>query len=236
MLPPHSAGSGGCRGQPDTPIWRDPALEVLQERGLELEKAYLSRLRQQGYQIAEPGADRDGSALERTITAMRDGARVIYQATLKSGRWHGRADFLKRIEQPSRLGAWRYEVLDAKLARETRAGTILQLCLYSNMLADIQDVLPERMHVIMPGADFGLLSFRVHDFIAYHRLVHRRLEAAINVTTDHQTPIPTPCRNATSAAGGRCAIGAAMKMTIFVLSREYRSSRSTSFGAGASSP
>jgi uncharacterized protein len=42
---------------------------------------------------------------------MRGGADVIYQATLGSDRWHGRADFLKRIERPSQLGAWSYEVL-----------------------------------------------------------------------------------------------------------------------------
>ena len=99
-----------AKGNLAPPKWRDPALEVLQERGLALEQAYLGHLRSQGCRIAEPGPDEDGSALERTISAMRGGADVIYQATLGSDRWHGRADFLKkRLERPSQLGAWSYE-------------------------------------------------------------------------------------------------------------------------------
>ena len=119
------------------PAWRDPTLEALQERGLELESAYLEHLRGRGLRISEPGLDDDRSGIERTIEAMRDGADVIYQAALRTGHWYGRADFLQRVDRPSGLGAWSYDVLDAKLARETRAGTILQLCLYSHMVAHV---------------------------------------------------------------------------------------------------
>jgi predicted RecB family nuclease len=167
-------------GNRHPPEWRDPALAVLQQRGLALEQAYLDHLRRQDRRVAELGPDEDGSGLERTISAMRDGADVIYQATLSSGRWHGRADFLKRVGRRSQLGPWSYEVLDAKLARETRAGTVLQLCLYSHLAADIQGILPEYMHVIVPRDDFEPLPFRVQDFLAYYRLVQRQLEAAID--------------------------------------------------------
>ena len=183
-----------AKGDLAPPKWRDPAMKVLQERGLALEQAYLDQLRRQGCRVAEPGPDEDGSALERTIRAMRDGADVIYQATLKGDRWRGRADFLRRVDQPSRLGSWSYEVLDAKLARETRAGTILQLCLYSHLVADIQGILPEHMHVIVLRDDFELVPFRVHDFLAYHRLVRRQLEAAISgahgVSETYPDPVP----------------------------------------------
>ena len=74
---------------------------------------------------------------------MCDGADVIYQAALRTGHWYGRADFLQRVDRPSRLGTCSYEVLDDKLARDTRAGTILQLCLYSQMVGEIQGYLPE---------------------------------------------------------------------------------------------
>jgi hypothetical protein len=49
---------------------------VLQERGLELEKAYLEHLRAQGCRISEPGSNGDGTGLERTVAAMRDGCRA----------------------------------------------------------------------------------------------------------------------------------------------------------------
>src|SRR5919106_5945632 len=166
-----------ARGGLTPPRWRDPTLDVLQQRGLELEQLYLDHLRAEGLTIAAAG-ERDGEAgLERTLAAMHDGAEVIYQATLRSDRWHGRADFLRRVETPSRLGAWSYEVLDAKLARDTRAGTILQLCLYSDMLREIQGVLPEQMHVVMPGEPLRLEPFRVRDFLAYHRLGQPRPRA-----------------------------------------------------------
>jgi hypothetical protein len=38
-----------------------------------------------------------------------------------------------RVDAPSALGGWSYQVADTKLARETRAGTILQLGLYSEL-------------------------------------------------------------------------------------------------------
>jgi predicted RecB family nuclease len=175
------------------PRWRDPTLEVLQQRGLELEQLYLDHLRAEGLTIAAAGQGDGEAGLDRTIAAMRDGADVVYQATLRSGRWHGRADFLRRVERPSRLGAWSYEVLDAKLARDTRAGTILQLCLYSHMVGEIQDALPEQMHVVMPGESLRLEPFRVDDFLAYHRLVQRRLEAAIGGSGGAATyPEPVP--------------------------------------------
>ena len=165
---------------------------------------------------------------------MRDGADVVYQATLRSDRWHGRADFLRRVERPSRLGAWSYEVLDAKLARETRAGTILQLCLYSHMLAEIQGVLPERMHVVMPGEDLRPEPFRVQDFLAYHRLVQRRLEAAIGGDGEAPPPTRSRCRNATSAAGGRTAIAGGATTTISASWPGSPSFRSRSCAAAAS--
>ena len=85
--------------------------------------------------IAELPVDSGGDGTAATLAAMRDGADVIYQAPLAGGRWHGRADFLLKTATPSKLGPWSYEVVDAKLATETRAGTVLQLCVYSELLA-----------------------------------------------------------------------------------------------------
>ena len=122
---------------------------------------------------------------------MHDGADVIYQATLAHGRWRGRADFLQRTATPSDLGAWSYEVVDTKLARQTRAGTILQLCLYSEMVGAIQGLLPARMHVVTP-ADLRPLPFRVRDYLAYYRLMQRRLEAAVDAAAAGSETYPDP--------------------------------------------
>ena len=105
---------GVAEGRWKPPDWFRPEADVLRQRGIEHEKAYLAHLEKQGVVITRldelaPAAQ----ALEQTRAAMRSGA----QATLASGRWFGRADLLRRVERPSKLGAWSYEPLDTKLAR-----------------------------------------------------------------------------------------------------------------------
>jgi len=181
-----------AQGTLQPPTWRDPSAAILQEIGLNLEQAYLTHLKDQGRSISEPESYGSGSGIERTLAAMQEGVEIIYQAVLQKGRWHGRADFLKRVNSPSTLGGWSYEVEDAKLARETRGGTILQLCLYSHMVADIQGVLPEQMHVITPEPDFKPLTFRLQDFLAYYRLVQQRLEEVVVPANKQAITYPDP--------------------------------------------
>ena len=168
----------------------DPIVELLAERGREHEAGYLHHLRAQKLVVAEirtaPGADN----VEATLAAMRDGADVIYQAPLGDERWYGRADFLRKVASPSKLGAWSYEVIDAKLATETRAGTILQLCVYSTLLERLQGEKPANAYVVAPHHLFEPESYRLADYDAYYRLVKRRLEAALEVRDAVTYPEP----------------------------------------------
>ena len=66
---------------------------------------------------------------------MPSGADIIYQEALLNAPWHGYADFLLRVEAPSALGAYSYEVIDTRLARHTRPKHVVQLCVYSELLA-----------------------------------------------------------------------------------------------------
>ncbi len=81
--------------------------------------------------------------------------------------------------------------MDTKLARETRGGTILQLSLYSELVARIQDRMPERAHVVVPGKNFQPETFRLADYLAYYRYVKKRLEAFVN-GSDGQDTYPDP--------------------------------------------
>ena len=54
--------------------------------------------------------------LRQTLAAMNRGAQVIVQGALSHDHWIGRADILRRIETPSDIGNWSYEVVDTKLA------------------------------------------------------------------------------------------------------------------------
>ncbi|MEO6462808.1 MAG: TM0106 family RecB-like putative nuclease [Candidatus Eisenbacteria bacterium] len=187
---------GQAEGKWSAPDWFRPEAALLRERGMEHERAYLDHLAASGLEITRVGADDalDLHGLEGTVAAMFAGREVIVQATLAGGRWLGRADVLRRVEIPSGLGAWSYEALDTKLARETKAGTILQLCLYSELLKEIQGVLPREMHVVPRRPGLAADSYRVEDYIAYYRLVRRRLESELDAATGAPgATYPEPC-------------------------------------------
>lgn len=159
----------------------DPRLQRLVERGLEHEKAFVQRLRDQGLQVTDLNHLPRGQperAIEATLDAMRRGDEVIVQAALRLDAWFGYADVLRRMARPSTLGSWSYEVIDTKLARDTRAGTILQLGLYTSIVGSIQGITPEEFHVVVPG-DHGeparQISWRTDDFAAYLRLIQREM-------------------------------------------------------------
>jgi uncharacterized protein len=111
---------------------------------------------------------------------MAEGAQIIIQAALHHERWSGRADILRRVEKPSVLGAWSYEIIDTKLARKTKGGTVLQLCLYADLLERAQGVAPKYVYVVAPWSDFEPQQFRYLDYAAYFRRAQREIEAAID--------------------------------------------------------
>ncbi len=124
---------------------------------------------------------------------MRAGAQVIYQATFFDGTWRGHADFLHRIEEPSALGPWSYAVADTKLARKAKAGALLQMCVYSDLLAQVQGVEPPWMEVALGGSARAIERFRVADYMAYYRRARARFEAldgghAAGVSGDRDLP------------------------------------------------
>lgn len=180
-------------GVEQRPFNSDPMLEVLRERGFRHEDAYLRHLESQGRRLTRiDDGDISPSTVEQTRAAMAAGDDVIVQAALQDGCWAGKADVLLRVEVPSALGAWSYEVVDTKLARETKAGTILQLCLYSELVGLVQGRPPEQMYVIAPWREFVPEPWRVADFAAYFRKVKAELEQAITSPEPSGTLYPEP--------------------------------------------
>ena len=140
---------------------------------------------------------------------------MIAQATLRNGHWFGRADVLRRVDKPSAIGPWSYEVSDCKLARDTKAGTILQLSLYSELLEKVQGVSPEFMYVVPRTENFEEERYRVLDYAAYFRQVKARLERAVEVSGTPRARTLNQILTARSAAGARNATHAGEKTTIF---------------------
>ncbi len=172
-------------GLRDKPERYDPELELLQERGDRHEHDHLERLRTAGRTIvAIPEALRSArtpddlrAAAEATQAAMESGADVVFQATFFDGRWRGHADFLIRAERPSRLGAWSYDVADTKLARHVKASALVQMCVYADLLGQVQGVVPETLTVVT--GDGHSHDHRYADFAAFHRLVKSRFERRV---------------------------------------------------------
>ena len=182
-----------ARGTKRAPLWKNPDAWVLQERGLEHEQNYVEYLRDLGRSIVDlREIEADEHAIAETRAAMERGADVIVQATMRAGRWFGRADVLCRVEKPSKLGDWSYEIYDCKLAQQTKAETILQLCLYAELLQAVQGSLPEFMHVVRPVEGFVPERYRVLDYTAYYRQVKSRFEEAIDDGTGEQGTYPEP--------------------------------------------
>lgn len=164
---------------PKPKVW-DPLLQILVERGAAHERSYVEHLTKAGLDVVRiDGVEITHEAVAGTLAAMRRGVSVIAQAALSHQGWNGRADILRRVEAPSALGDWSYEPIDTKLARETKAGTILQLCLYSDLLAEAQGLPPEYMYVVAPWSDFQPQQYRFADYAAYFRRVKRALQTAM---------------------------------------------------------
>ena len=206
---------GAQHGGPRRPKYDDPGAEVLRRRGEEHEARILAAYRSSGLRVGEPRQptyeERQqqgwGPYAAETLELMGAGVDVVYQGCLFDGRLLGLPDFLIKVDRPSNLGAWSYEVVDAKLSREAKVGAVLQICAYSELLADAQGVTPEQMHLALgglhangvggPGGEADtvpLESFRVADYAAYHRSVKRRFAEAVDTRPD---TYPEPCERCT---------------------------------------
>ncbi len=171
---------------------QDEQLALIQEKGLDHERAYLDRLREAGRQVVDVSEAGDGLAarLARTREAMAGGADVIYQAAFRHGRYIGHADFLLKTDRPSRLGPYSYEASDTKLARSARAKFVIQLSFYSWLLGLEQGAAPLHMHVALGSG--RELALRVADYAHYFRQVMRRFEAHVDRPGGAST-YPDPC-------------------------------------------
>ena len=160
---------------------RDDSAEalLLQQQGDEHELAFLEQLRAEGRTITE--IPKDGLSLEQSVelthAAMAQGADIIFQGALLDGAWGGYTDFLERVDRPSALGDWSYEVVDTKLKRKPDPKHVLQLCLYSDLLAKVQGLAPEAAHLQL--GDGSRYTVRLADVAAYARHARSMLEGFV---------------------------------------------------------
>jgi uncharacterized protein len=175
------------------PSYENAYAELLRTKGAEHEQAFLESLRATGRQVVEVRLNtardfEDGT--RRTAEAMRAGADYVYQAVFLSEGWRGIADFLERVDRPSALGDWSYQVLDTKLARHPRPEHALQLSFYSQALADTQELAPDLAYVVLGTRE--RVAIRLADVTAYFRRVRERFGTAVGI---RPATGPYPCHH-----------------------------------------
>lgn len=162
--------------------------ELLQKYGFAHEANYLAKLKSQGRTVLELNPTDLVAVSIATQDAMRNGADVIYQGGLLQDGWGGWADFIERVETPSKLGAFSYEVVDTKLKRSVHPKHVLQLVLYSDLIEKIQGQAPRFAHIELGNG--ARATLRLADYAQYARTARNRLAAFVE--NPHPTR-PIPC-------------------------------------------
>jgi predicted RecB family nuclease len=167
----------------------DAQAKLIQEKGHEHEREFLASLKKSGLNVVEVSEEGNLSGrVALTADIMRDGPDIIYQATLHNGIWHGFADFLKRVDRPSQLGSFSYEAVDTKLSKHPKPSHVMQLCVYSELLQQVQGVRPHDMSLVL--GDRSELSLRFDDFAFYFSTIKHRFEEYITASPANSRPEP----------------------------------------------
>jgi len=178
------------------PDYKDEFLEMLQERGRNFEREILKQYIADGLSVCVVGNYTIAGVqqVDSIEEALQSNPDIIYQARLEKESsnnpdimYRGTADFLKKI------GENQYEVIDTKLSSETKVGAVLQVTLYSDMLATYTGHNPEQLHIQKPGQELD--SYRLDRNEAYYLNILDDIEQTIE---DYQT--------AASQATGNSAI------------------------------
>ena len=170
-----------ARREIPAPATSDDALDLIFRLGLAHEADYLALLEAEGRSVIRiPDPDETADRAQReaeTLEAMRSGVDVVFQATFWHDGWGGQADFLLRVERPSALGEWSYEIADTKLARRMKVPALLQMATYAQRLTELQGVEPEGLYVVT--GDGQSRPWRLVDVAAYARRARARLRLAV---------------------------------------------------------
>jgi predicted RecB family nuclease len=161
---------------------------LLQARGDAHEKAHLTRLLTEGRSVLEVTRGNLAANAAETRAALAQGPDVVFQGAFLGGNWGGWSDFLERVPQPSALGDFSYEVTDTKLKRRPHPKHVLQLVLYSDLLAQVQGIMPIHAHVELGNGTRATL--RLADYAAYARGARARLEDFVDAPEPTR---PIPC-------------------------------------------
>lgn len=160
-------------------------MELIAKTGDQHEARFLGKLQAEGRDMILVEKKDSTEAQRITREAIASGREVIYQGALAMDRFAGFTDFIVRGEDG------RYDIWDTKLARSAKPYHLVQLCCYAEMLAPLNQGIPEIIRVVL-GND-KVVSHRTSDCFHYYlRLKHAFLEMMDSFSPDANPPPPSP--------------------------------------------
>ncbi|RMH17511.1 MAG: TM0106 family RecB-like putative nuclease, partial [Gammaproteobacteria bacterium] len=182
--------------QPEWADKKDPEdalMSTLQQKGYAHEASLLAHFVEQGCHVVTIGGDSPEEKDQATRKAMQEGVDVIVQARLAHQNFAGFADFLVKVDGPSDLGGYHYEVWDAKLAQTLKPHFIIQLCCYAEMLEAMQGRLPSFVTVALGQGERVRLS--TQSYYAYYQQLKQAFLTAQEQFTPDVIPDPAESRD-----------------------------------------
>lgn len=136
-----------------------------------------------------------------TVTALKDGADVVFQATFLDGDMLGFADFIVKVGEDS-LGRAIYQVQDSKLARHVKITALLQLAAYVSFLRSIDIPVSDEVRLILGNGD--QTTHDVRDIMPTFELQQKRVRALLHSRVEDSEA--TFWEDPRYAACGRCEV------------------------------
>ena len=168
-------------------------MQMIQDNGKKHELECWDELRKKYESVLELGYEL--STLERieaTQQAMEKGVDIIFQGALQVEQFIARPDFIVRVDTPSKLGSYSYEVKDSKLSRSAKADAVLQLMHYSEVISHTQGFLPQHAFLIL--GDKLEKKFDVKNYFFYFSNLKKRFRNFFVKSHDRTVlPLPLPC-------------------------------------------
>ena len=168
---------------------KDPLYEVIAEMGNNHEKSIIAKIEKQN-QITKINKDKYNTktCIKHTLSAMKNSVDKIYQAAIATDGIFGYVDILEKTKNPSSLGDYHYIPCDIKIASHPTPTAIIQLCCYCDILEKNQNLLPERIKIII--RDGKTLSFQTKKFFYFYQLLKKRFLDYHSSFNSTNIPIP----------------------------------------------
>ncbi|MCH9714668.1 MAG: TM0106 family RecB-like putative nuclease, partial [Cyanobacteria bacterium] len=140
--------------------------------GLRHEQVLLDKLETKGHRIARLPGKQSEADYVATKRAMAEGFDFIHQASLCNEEMRGSADLLRRIGQPSLLGAWSYIPIECKLASKPKTTFLVQASAYCELLTPLLGARPDHFELYLGGGRFQ--RYATDQFWAWYQMLRQR--------------------------------------------------------------